>query len=97
MKLKKYIFILIPVVVLIASKANATEECFEGASRAIFKFNMAFDNVILEPIAKGYNKLPEPIKKELVILHPILEHFSQFLIMSCKVILKKPRMQQQVF
>ena len=63
MKLKKYIFILIPVVVLIASKANATEECFEGASRAIFKFNMAFDNAILEPIAKGYNKLPEPIKK----------------------------------
>ena len=23
---------------------------------------MAFDNAILEPIAKGYNKLPEPIK-----------------------------------
>jgi phospholipid-binding lipoprotein MlaA len=40
----------------------ATEECFENTSRAIFKFNMAFDDVILEPIAKGYNKLPEPIK-----------------------------------
>tara|TARA_B100000579_G_scaffold349786_1_gene303381 strand:- start:2313 stop:2933 length:621 start_codon:yes stop_codon:yes gene_type:complete len=24
---------------------------------------MAFDNAILKPIAKGYNKLPEPIKK----------------------------------
>ena len=23
---------------------------------------MAFDDMILEPIAKGYNKLPEPIK-----------------------------------
>ena len=23
---------------------------------------MVFDNVILEPIAKGYNKLPSPIK-----------------------------------
>ena len=33
-----------------------------GLSRSIFKFNMAFDNAILEPIAKGYNKLPDPIK-----------------------------------
>jgi phospholipid-binding lipoprotein MlaA len=41
---------------------KATEECFEDTSRAIFKFNMAFDNAILEPIAKGYNKLPKPIK-----------------------------------
>ena len=23
---------------------------------------MAFDDIILEPIAKGYNKLPKPIK-----------------------------------
>ena len=43
-------------------KAKASEECFEGVSRTIFKFNLAFDNVILEPIAKGYNKLPNPIK-----------------------------------
>ena len=42
--------------------AEATDECFEGASRAIFKFNMAFDDAVLEPIAKGYNKLPNPIK-----------------------------------
>ena len=63
MNLKKYIILVISVFLLIGSKANATEECFEGASRAIFKFNMAFDNVILEPVAKGYNKLPEPIKK----------------------------------
>ena len=63
MNLKKYIILIISVFLLIGSKVNATEECFEGASRAIFKFNMAFDNVILEPVAKGYNKLPEPIKK----------------------------------
>ena len=44
-------------------KAKAAEECFEGISRSIFKFNMAFDDLILEPIANGYNKLPEPIKK----------------------------------
>ena len=38
-------------------------EGFEGFSRAIFKFNMAFDETIFEPVAKGYNKLPNPIKK----------------------------------
>jgi len=42
--------------------ANAAEECFESTSRAIFKFNTAFDEAVLEPIAKGYNKLPNPIK-----------------------------------
>ena len=31
-------------------------------SRAVFKFNMAFDDLILEPMAKGYNKLPNPVK-----------------------------------
>ena len=44
------------------SGLKAADECFEGLSRSIFKFNMAFDNAILEPIAKGYNKLPDPIK-----------------------------------
>ena len=43
--------------------AKSTEECFEKTSRAIFKFNMALDEIILEPIAKGYNKLPNPVKK----------------------------------
>ena len=28
----------------------------------MFKFNMAFDDVILEPVAKGYNKLPNIIR-----------------------------------
>ena len=28
----------------------------------MFKFNMAFDDIILEPAAKGYNKLPQIIK-----------------------------------
>ncbi|MDC1212456.1 VacJ family lipoprotein, partial [Pelagibacteraceae bacterium] len=44
------------------SAAKATEECFENTSRAVFKFNMAFDDVVLDPIAEGYNKLPDPIK-----------------------------------
>jgi len=58
---KKFALILTIVLISISS-ANATEECFEKTSRAIFKFNMAFDDVILEPISKGYNKLPNSIK-----------------------------------
>ena len=49
-------------LLLASTQVKATEECFEGVSRSIFKFNMAFDNAILEPIAKGFNKLPKPIK-----------------------------------
>lgn len=60
-KFKKFAFLL-AFMTLALSSAKATEECFESTSRAIFKFNMGFDNAILEPIAKGYNKLPNPIK-----------------------------------
>ena len=60
-KLKK-IFIILSILAFSVSSLEATEECFEDTSRAVFKFNMAFDDAILEPIAKGYNKLPEPIK-----------------------------------
>jgi len=62
MKFNKYIILLLSVATLISAEIKASEECFERPSRAIFKFNMVFDNAILEPIAKGYNKLPEPIK-----------------------------------
>ena len=34
----------------------------EGINRAIFGFNNAADRVILEPVAKGYKKLPSPIQ-----------------------------------
>ncbi len=50
-------------VLNVSSYAEAKNECFESTSRAVFKFNMALDEAILEPIAKGYNKLPDPIKK----------------------------------
>jgi len=58
----KKIASILTIVILSTSNAHTIEECFENTSRAIFKFNMAFDNAILEPIAKGYNKLPDPIK-----------------------------------
>ena len=43
--------------VLMSSGANSTEECFEKASRTVFKFNMILDDAIIEPLAKGYNKI----------------------------------------
>ena len=55
------IFILI-LTILIVPQAKSADECFEGVSRTIFKFNMALDDAILEPVAKGYNKLPSPIR-----------------------------------
>tara|TARA_B100000963_G_scaffold147506_1_gene128395 strand:+ start:949 stop:1683 length:735 start_codon:yes stop_codon:yes gene_type:complete len=62
MKLNKCIILVASTLLLNSQIAQATEECFENTSRAVFKFNMAVDNAIIEPIAKGYNKLPEPIR-----------------------------------
>ena len=47
------------------SKKSATsaDECFEGFSRAMFKFNHALDGAIFEPVARGYRSLPVPIRK----------------------------------
>ncbi len=64
MNSKKIIFLIIFSITsnLTISKAYSTEECFENASRKIFNFNQGVDNYVLEPIAKGYNKLPKAIK-----------------------------------
>ena len=45
------------------SSSQGAEECFEGVSRAMFKFNHALDKVIFKPVAKGYRALPVPIRK----------------------------------
>ena len=54
--------ILLNILLLGNANAQSENECFEKISRGIFKFNQGFDNVILEPVAKVYNKLPEPVK-----------------------------------
>ena len=60
-KLKTSIYVLI-LIMSVSTNLKSAEECFENTSRAIFKFNMALDDIILEPLAKGYNKLPDPVK-----------------------------------
>jgi len=47
----------------LSKKNNTADECFEGVSRAMFKFNHALDKTIFKPIAKGYRALPAPIRK----------------------------------
>ena len=46
-----------------AENKSTEKECFEKLSRGVFKFNQGFDNIILEPVAKVYGKLPEPVKQ----------------------------------
>ena len=58
----KFVLSLILLTTLFTNYAKSVEECFEGTSRAIFKFNMVLDDIVLEPLAKGYNKLPSPIR-----------------------------------
>ena len=54
---------LVALTVFFTQQAKSANECFEGVSRAVFKFNMAIDDIVLEPLAKGYNKLPDPVKQ----------------------------------
>jgi phospholipid-binding lipoprotein MlaA len=58
----KNLFLTILFSVALSANAMAAGECFEKTSRAIFKFNMGFDKAILKPVAKVYNKLPDPVK-----------------------------------
>ncbi len=66
MEIKKIKIIIYSIIfslsVFFSVNAQAENECFEKVSRGIFKFNQGFDNIILEPVAKVYNKLPEPVK-----------------------------------
>ena len=38
------------------------KDCFEGINRAVFSFNKGLDNLLIEPIAKGYRQLPSPVR-----------------------------------
>ena len=61
----KKILILILINILFSSHSHADTEvkdCFEKINRATFSFNQALDRTIFEPVAKGYKKLPSPIR-----------------------------------
>ena len=39
------------------------KDCFEKLNRVTFRFNQGLDKAVIEPMAKGYRKLPDPIQK----------------------------------
>jgi phospholipid-binding lipoprotein MlaA len=47
------------------SKKNSRDvkDCFEKVNRGIFAFNQGLDSAFFEPLAKGYRKLPVPIRR----------------------------------
>ena len=61
--IKIFIIAVLSFTLLTANTVKSAEECFEKTSRVIFDFNMALDDIVLEPLSKGYNKLPVPVKK----------------------------------
>ena len=47
----------------LSKNSNAqVKDCFEGINRTVFSFNKGLDNLLIEPIAKGYRSLPAPLR-----------------------------------
>ena len=55
--------VLFALSVSAQAETNTDKECFEKISRGVFQFNQGFDKAILKPVAKVYNKLPDPVRK----------------------------------
>ena len=39
-----------------------TKDCFEKINRGVFAFNQVVNDIVFEPLAKGYRKLPSPVR-----------------------------------
>jgi len=46
----------------LSKKPKPTKDCFESLNRASFALNQSLDKAIFKPVAKGYRKLPPPIR-----------------------------------
>ena len=59
-------FTIFIIQLLVVSKTFGNEgevkDCFEKLNRATFALNMGLDKVIFKPLAKGYRKLPSPVR-----------------------------------
>ena len=44
------------------NKNGEVKDCFESINRGIFAFNQGLDQIVIEPMAKGYKHLPSPIR-----------------------------------
>ncbi len=54
--------LMIGGIAIAGTETKEVKDCFEGVNRATFAFNQGLDKTIFEPIAKGYRKLPSPIR-----------------------------------
>ena len=45
-----------------SSDQKVVKDCFETVNRGIFTFNQGLDKALFKPLAKGYRKLPQPIR-----------------------------------
>ena len=59
-------FTIFIIQLLVVKKTFGDEgevkDCFEKLNRATFALNMGLDKVIFKPLAKGYRKLPSPVR-----------------------------------
>ena len=59
-------FAIFIVQLLVVNKTFSDEgevkDCFEKLNRVTFALNMGLDKVIFKPLAKGYRKLPSPVR-----------------------------------
>ncbi len=42
--------------------SGEVKDCFEGLNRGVFALNQGLDKVLFKPLAKGYRKLPQPLR-----------------------------------
>ena len=47
----------------LSKDSKPIKDCFEPLNRATFALNQSLDDAIIEPLAKGYRKLPDPVQK----------------------------------
>ena len=42
--------------------SSEVKDCFEGLNRGVFALNQGLDKILFKPLAKGYRKLPQPLR-----------------------------------
>ena len=47
----------------LSKDSKPIKDCFEPLNRATFALNQSLDKAIIEPLAKGYRKLPDPVQR----------------------------------
>ena len=47
----------------LSKDSKPIKDCFEPLNRATFALNQSLDEAIIEPLAKGYRKLPDPVQR----------------------------------